>query len=91
MPDASAPPVTGAGGEALCEVALDGESEALLSERGGKSEIDSGYDVARELDALEAAVVNGRRAQVHALGCSTADAMRCAEPRAIVLSRVAMQ
>jgi hypothetical protein len=72
VPDALAPPVTGAGGETLCEVALDGESESLLSERGSKSEFDSGYDVAREMDALEAAVVNGRRAQVHALGCSTA-------------------
>jgi hypothetical protein len=53
----------------LCEAAHNRECEGLLSERGREGEI----DVARELDALEAAAVDGRRAQVRALGC-------CARP-----------
>ena len=62
--DAPPPLVPFAGGEASRELACDGESQALLeaADVGGNS----GYDAAREMDLLEAAVVNGRRAQVHA-------------------------
>jgi Ca2+/Na+ antiporter len=69
VPDSRLPSILGTGGEASCEVAHDGESQALLSE-GQERDGDSGcdYDVARELDALEAAVVNGRRAQVREFG-----------------------
>jgi hypothetical protein len=62
---ADAPPalVPIAGGEASRELACEGESQALLQAEdvGGSS----GYDAAREMDLLDAAVVNGRRAQVH--------------------------
>ncbi len=62
-------PVLGAGRETSCELSCDGEAEALLRQEGSDGGNDSGYDVAREMDELEAAVVNGRRAQVHALRC----------------------
>ena len=60
---ADAPPsAVGAGGEAARELAGDGESQTLLSDVDGGG--GGGYDVVREMEALEAAVVNGRRAQV---------------------------
>ncbi len=64
VPDAPPPLVPLAGGEASRELACEGESQALLQadDVGGNS----GYDAATEMDLLDAAVVNGRRAQVHA-------------------------
>jgi hypothetical protein len=62
-------PVLRAGGEISCELACDGEAEALLRQEGSDGGDDSGYDVVREMEELEAAVVNGRRAQVDALRC----------------------
>ena len=60
---ADAPPsAVGAGGEAARELAGDGESQTLLSDVDGGGG-GGGYDVVREMEALEAAVVNGRRAQ----------------------------
>ncbi len=72
MPDAYGPPFLGVGHDASREVALDGESQALLSEKEQESDGDGDYDVAREMDALEAAVVNGRRAQVRVMDSSCA-------------------
>ncbi len=68
--DVPPPSISSAGGEASRELACEGESQALL--QGVDIEDDSGYDVVREMDALEAAVVNGRRAQVHIRGMSAA-------------------
>ncbi len=62
----------GAGGEAARELAGDGESQTLLSDVDGGG--GGGYDVVREMEVLEAAVVNGRRAQVC---CVAADARAC--------------
>lgn len=70
---ADAPPsAVGAGGEAARELAGDGESQTLLSDVDGGG--GGGYDVVREMEVLEAAVVNGRRAQVC---CVAADARAC--------------
>lgn len=65
---ADAPVPSSVGGEISRELAHDGESQSLLLQGGNPGGDDSGYDVAREIDVLEAAVVNGRRAQVQARG-----------------------